>query len=129
MIDHDSLPLVVVVLVGACSAWHFGYMAAFIGSVFEGLMGKEGPFTSVRMELWWVEVHLAFPGMLGYWFITADSTWDWLALAVNFWVWTDWYRNHKDDDRWKKRRKKALSKVKQVAGKLVVVPIPAPAGA
>lgn len=28
------------------------------------------------------------------------------------------------DDRWKKRRKKAAEKVKQVGGKLVVVPVP-----
>jgi len=35
------------------------------------------------------------------------------------------YKLGKDDDRWKKRRKKAAAKVKEVAGKLVVVPVPA----
>lgn len=33
------------------------------------------------------------------------------------------------DDRWKKRRKKLASKVKEVAGRLVVVPMPVPVGA
>lgn len=36
---------------------------------------------------------------------------------------------HKDDDdRWKKRRKKAAGVVRVTAGKLVVVPMPMPAG-
>jgi hypothetical protein len=129
VIDHDSLPWAIVALVGGCSSWHFAYIGAFVGNIVEAIKMKEGAFTTVRKELWWVEVHLAFPGMLGYWLITANSTWDWVTLAINFWVWTDWYRHHDHDDRWKKRRKKALAKVKQVAGKLVVVPIPVPAGA
>lgn len=40
------------------------------------------------------------------------------------WLWI--IRQLDDDDRWKKRRKKAAAKVKEVAGRLVVVPEVAP---
>lgn len=43
-----------------------------------------------------------------------------------YWSYTahDWYRRWKntDDDFWKKKRAKAVGKIKEVAGKLVVVP-------
>lgn len=41
-------------------------------------------------------------------------------------VW--WYHHVKnlDDDRWHRRRKKAAAKVQEIAGRLVVVPEPAP---
>lgn len=43
----------------------------------------------------------------------------WLKIA------RDIYRSHDDDDYWKKKRKKLAAKVKQLAGRLVVVPVPA----
>jgi hypothetical protein len=41
-------------------------------------------------------------------------------LANAYWAWVAWYDR---DDRWKRRRKRALAKVKEVAGRLVVVPV------
>ena len=41
-------------------------------------------------------------------------------------LWFIFIRDIDDDDRWKKRRKKAAAKVKEVAGRLVVVPELAP---
>jgi membrane protein implicated in regulation of membrane protease activity len=67
--------------------------------------------------------------MLIYWALTIDGLVDAICLVVNSWVWWDWYRRHDGDDQWKKRRKKALAKIKQVAGKLVVVPVPSPSPA
>lgn len=81
----------------------------------------------IRRELWWVEVHLAYPLMNVIWIIGINHWWDVLTSLINIWLNYDWWKNHNHDDRWKKRRKKALSKVKQVAGKLVVVPVPTPA--
>lgn len=41
-------------------------------------------------------------------------------------LWFLFIKDLGDDDRWKKRRKKAVAKVKEVAGRLVVVPELAP---
>ena len=41
-------------------------------------------------------------------------------------LWFVWIKDVDDDDRWKKRRKKAAAKVKEMAGRLVVVPEPIP---
>ena len=41
-------------------------------------------------------------------------------------LWYIFIRDIDDDDRWKKRRKKAAAKVKEMAGRLVVVPEPIP---
>ena len=49
------------------------------------------------------------------------------VLFAIWWTWIWWQHRKPPDDRWKKRRKKALAKIKQVGGKLVVVPIPQPA--
>jgi hypothetical protein len=130
VLNPDALPWPVTALTSLCSAWHFAYMFAFFGQIFErGRSGSKGPFANARTAMWWVEVHLAFPGMLLYWALTIDGLFDAICLVVNAWVWWDWCRNHDGDDRWKKRRKKAVAKVKQVAGRLIVVPIPAPSGA
>jgi hypothetical protein len=48
----------------------------------------------------------------------------WIVLCQFVFEWWLW-RIGKDDDRWKKRRRKAAAKVKELGGKLVVVPVPA----
>lgn len=53
---------------------------------------------------------------------------EWLPLVWGSdlaWIWIV-SRVFKDDDRWKKRRKKAAAKVRELAGRLVVVPEPIP---
>lgn len=67
--------------------------------------------------------------------IPADA-WHYLSETHNGWFWRSIalviYAGYllaailDKDDRWKKRRKKLLSKVKEVAGRLVVVPMPVP---
>lgn len=48
-----------------------------------------------------------------------------LILFYGYIWWRIWH-DDVDDDYWKKKRKKAAAKIKEVAGKLVVIPIPAP---
>lgn len=53
----------------------------------------------------------------------ATLTLIWLIDVIWFWL----IKNDSDkDDRWKKRRKKAAARVKEVAGRLIVVPVPEP---
>ncbi len=49
-----------------------------------------------------------------------------VSTAISLVCWRYWSRND-PDDRWKKRRKKAVEKVARVGGRLVVVPAPSPA--
>lgn len=90
-----------------------------------------GHTRALRSELWWTTSFISAPIALlnGLWAAIQDFAWyDPIALAFNVLAW--WFFIVKDndkDDRWKKRRKKALARVKEVAGKLVVVPLPSPA--
>lgn len=52
------------------------------------------------------------------------ATVDVLLIALLLWL-----DHSSDDDRWKRLRKRATARVKAVAGRLVVVPTPAPTGA
>ena len=81
-------------------------------------------FENIRRELWWVEVHLAFPACNIAWALDASNWWDYLLVTVNVYLNYQWWKHHNHDDRWKKRRKKAASKIKAINGKLVVVPVP-----
>lgn len=86
----------------------------------------------LRSELWWTTAYVSGPiFLLSYLadMIRGDTIlWlDSILWPVNVLVW--WFSIVKDedrDDRWKKRRKKVAEKVKEVAGKLVVVPVPSP---
>lgn len=88
----------------------------------------------IRAELWWVVDHVCVPMQLLYmlrelvrevrhhawgWIV-----WDVLVILVTFFVWIIIHNDKDKDDRWKKRRKKLAARVKQMGGKLVVVPIP-----
>lgn len=57
-----------------------------------------------------------------------DTGWqqllDLVFIIAYLYLW--WIFRNDGDDRWKKRRRKMLAKVKQVGRKLVVVPIPQP---
>ena len=86
----------------------------------------------IRAELWWMTAHITGPiFLLNHLSEVFRGEWSWydpIILTANTLYW--WFAVVKDkdkDDRWKKRRKKALAKVKEVAGKLVVVPLPSPA--
>lgn len=48
-----------------------------------------------------------------------------IALDLTMWF---MFRNHNpdDDDRWKRRRKRAVESVKKIGARLVVVPVPSP---
>lgn len=77
---------------------------------------------TVRAELKPFMIYVIWPGLIVY--NGANHNW------FGFFIWmvnlAMLILEHDDDDRWKKRRKKALAKVKEQAGKLVVVPLPAP---
>jgi len=45
----------------------------------------------------------------------------WLGCQVLNWY---WFKNIDDDDRWKRRRAKALEAIKSVGARLIVVPVP-----
>lgn len=49
---------------------------------------------------------------------------DWVGAAFQslLLVYYLWWWHRKDDDRWKKRRRKLTEKIKEAAGRLVVVP-------
>lgn len=86
------------------------------------------PFAmTINKELWWLVVHVAGPVVMASYFINGLDKWDYFFFPIILWMWWDIWKNDDHDDRWKKRRKKATSKVKVVAGKLVVVPRPQPA--
>lgn len=51
-----------------------------------------------------------------------DSAWLLPIIWLVDLVWIYWARKLGDDDRWKKRRKKAAARVREVAGRLVIVP-------
>lgn len=57
-----------------------------------------------------------------------DPFWDTLTLVFNS-IWFYLCLKDNKDDRWKRRKKKSLEKVKQLGGKLVVVPVPVGSGA
>lgn len=72
--------------------------------------------TVLKMAVW--DVSTAIPDAV-YWlpfYWAADLIWIFILS-----------KDLGDDDRWKRRRKKAAAKVKEVAGRLVVVPELAPA--
>lgn len=92
--------------------------------------GWKSPF--VR-ELWYLCHYFCVPVMilslLGE-IATSDTVWErvWgIVLTILYcFIWFIHRNDNDDDDRWKRRRKKSLAKVKQIGGKLVVVPIPVP---
>lgn len=118
----EDLPAWMQVAHALVIAWHVLYFMAFIGTWFQA----NGPAEQIRRELWWVETRIAYPVVILIFAITAVNTYDRVMVGLNilFWILTCF---HDHDDRWKKRRKKALSKVKLVAGRLIVVPLPNPA--
>lgn len=48
--------------------------------------------------------------------------WDVIFAGLSVWIWWS-YRNSGDDDQFKKTKKRALERVSEVGGKLVVVPV------
>lgn len=50
-----------------------------------------------------------------------------LLTCLYLWIWYHHYKDRDDDDDWKRKKKELATKVKELAGKLVVVPAPAPA--
>lgn len=67
-------------------------------------------------------------------FISISYFWDGNFFSAGLWLFNGFvvaifYRKGDDDDRWKRRRKKALAKVKAIGGKLVVVPEVSPSRA
>jgi hypothetical protein len=108
----------------------FATDAEFVIYIFAKLW-VPGRTRALRSELWWTTSFVSGPLFLfGVLFqaIMDSSAWDLLFLVFEALQW--WFLVVKDkdrDDRWKKRRKKAMSKVKEASGRLVVVPIPAPA--
>lgn len=130
MIEASDLPVVLGILYFLATCWHFAYFGTILFEIVGLIKGNVKAFGKghgLRQELWWVEVHIAFPILILVFLVTADSFWDRISTMVNVMIWLDWLINHDDDDVWKKRRKKAVAKVKEVAGKLVVVPEPVPA--
>lgn len=84
-------------------------------------------FRELCHELKWSQLWVFIPGDM--FFAIYDEQIDgwtvyYFVLHVAYWI--AWYL-HKDDGRWKRRRKRAASAVKEVAGRLVVVPVLAPA--
>lgn len=75
-------------------------------------------------ETWWVTFHIAGPIALVEWWSDGFG-WTTIFDVANTIIWILMYWDD-HDDRWKKRRKKSLSKVKEVAGKLIVIPLPHP---
>ena len=92
---------------------------------------RRGPLwvlASLYYEIRPFTIWAAIPGLVIY------NLWDRDAASTAIWTfnWLIAYFFHPgndDDDRWKKRRKKVAAKVKEVGGKLIVVPIPAPSPA
>lgn len=88
----------------------------------------------IRAELWWIVDHVCVPMQLLYMLkdllhqIRHQSwgwiVWDVIVILMTFFVWIIIHNDKDKDDRWKKRRKKLAARVKQMGGKLVVVPIP-----
>lgn len=89
-----------------------------------------GASRGLRSELWWTTSFIAGPLHILSGLTHAIQDFDWydpLLLVSNVALW--WIFVVKDDDRddrWKKRRKKATAKIKEVSGRLVVVPVPHP---
>ena len=85
----------------------------------------------LRSELWWTTAFISAPLCLLSWMtgmVVDFDWWDPIILLINILIWWFWIVKDKDrDDRWKKRRKKAMAAIKEVGGKLVIVPLPHPA--
>lgn len=115
----------IVQIAGAVSGWlGFIYIWARI------LLGRGG-VPAICKELFPIMHYWGWP-MNSLWCLH-DAIWEaegfMRGLNILFFfaylgIW--WIYRHDGDDRWKKRRKKALAKVKQVGRKLVIVPIPQP---
>lgn len=77
-------------------------------------------FGLVRLAVWWSEA--GTPELVIVLLFSVFNVIIWGRESVR------WYRYWKesDDDFWRKKREKALDKVKELAGKLVVVPQPVP---
>jgi hypothetical protein len=98
--------------------WIAYFMVRFMSLAHPSLL-------ALRKEMWWGMVYVAAPiANIGFW--VEIDWWDYVFGPINLLLWWDIWKHDDHDDRWKKRRKKALAKVKQVAGRLVVVPIPHP---
>ena len=84
-----------------------------------------------RSETWWITAHIVGPIDLleTVRLQVLDPHWTgYVFIPINVALWWFYIVKDKDrDDRWKKRRKKATAKIKEVAGRLVVVPLPNPA--
>jgi hypothetical protein len=52
----------------------------------------------------------------------ARHKWDYMVGDAILVVWSIWVWHRNDDDRWKRRRKKLVEKVKRVGSRLVTVP-------
>lgn len=116
--------------------WWLAFISTLMYWSYVNLRLQFGSTTRhIRSEIHWITAWVFSPIMF------VDNTWQavhddavgrtlyamFMPILILIW----WFVIVKDDtdDRWKKRRKKLASKVKQVAGKLVVVPVPQPSGA
>ena len=79
----------------------------------------------MRNEIYWFVTRVCYPMTITSIAINATLGGSWISrICLPFWI-IMWVQDYKDDhdDRWKKRRKKVLGKVKVVGRRLVVVPI------
>lgn len=117
--------------------WHdwvtlLGSVSAWVGNIYiwsGWILGQKNP---IKMELFPYMHRFGWPMCVAWCFHGAiwEST-SWWHRPVNIFlalmylgVW--WIFKDDGDDRWKKRRKKMLAKIKQVGRRLVIVPIPQP---
>lgn len=126
----ETLRVTWLVVVSVCQWMWVLYLMLRIFAAMDKLAGDtDSALQIIQKELWWVTVHVTGPvSILSY--LTDGVEWyDYIFFPINLWIWWQIRENDDHDDRWKKRRKKVVSVVKVVAGKLVVVPLPGPSPA
>jgi len=83
----------------------------------------------VKSEIWWLVTRFFYPGFITSMVMSAileegfDAWVPRICLPIWILLWIQDYKDDDHDDRWKKRRKKLLAKVKVQGRRLVIQPV------
>lgn len=100
-------------------AWAGNFYQAFAGrpnarAAMGEILNMFRPFYLPAVAVYW---GINMPGDKGI------NLWiDGFCLGVDLLIWV-WYRNLGDDDRWKRRKRKAVEAIRRVGARLVVQPV------